>query len=102
MHGERTYGEAGEIPITPMMALKIGWLLSWRGLLLGLLIGFVTGFIVHAAGDFAGMSKEAINLTTLLLSSLLSLLSWYYVLKMAFAKQYRGFRLAIISTLKAA
>jgi hypothetical protein len=92
-----------DLETTPRRLLSFWWLLFWRGVVGGAIVGsltvIVTQFIVVlacialAAGGTPQYPPEIWNLSLVPLTSFI----WqFYVLKAAFAKKYRDFRIVLI------
>ncbi len=82
---------------TYVEALKMIWLLTWRGLVMGLVAGLVAGFATGFFGTLAGVPREHLEPIAQAIGLLAGFFLVYpYVFQALFRKQFRGFRLALI------
>lgn len=78
-------------------AAAIAWLLIWRGALGGFAIGFVLGLIVNLVAGFA-FGKVLGSGLNMAIGLVVALAWWPFVVHMALAKKYQGFRIALVAT----
>lgn len=76
-------------------AAAVAWLLVWRGALGGFAIGFVLGLVVNLVMDFVfGMAPSTkLNMS---IGLVVGATWWLTVVRMALAKRYRSFRIALL------
>jgi hypothetical protein len=86
-----------EVEVTVGRLASIAWLFIWRGFLGALLIGAIVGGAVHLTATAFEMSGRHVARASLV-GGLLVGLAWYLaVVKMALAKRYRDFRIALVA-----
>ena len=84
-----------ELEVTWSRALSVFWLLLWRGVLGAAIAGGVIGFILGFA--FA-MLRIPMEPAIPGIAGAIAGLAWYVVVvRMALRKNYRGFRIALLS-----
>jgi hypothetical protein len=76
-------------------ALRIAWLLFWRGLAGGMAIGFALGLCINLAlaYGFHVVLGSSLNAA---MGAIVMLLWWPVVVRMALRKRYRDFRIALV------
>ena len=78
-------------------AVKITWLLVWRGVLLGLFVQVAVGLIGGFIGKMVGAPKPLL----LGLNNLVAMGLWFfwmypYLVSMIFEKHFKGFRVLVV------
>jgi ABC-type nitrate/sulfonate/bicarbonate transport system permease component len=86
-----------EVEITIGRLLRIVWLLLWRGSVGGLVIGGVVGFVLGFVMGMFGSTREHISLVTSIAGAVAGAIWWVVVVKMMLEKQYKDFRIALIT-----
>ena len=77
-------------------ALRVWWLIMWRGSLGGLVFGAIAGFVLGFFGALAGMSLEMIQLASAILGGIIGIVWFVIVVRMALRKRYGDFRIALV------
>jgi hypothetical protein len=85
-----------ELDATMSRALRVWWLIMWRGIVGASLIGAVAGFVLGFVGTVAGMPPAAITLASGVLGAIIGLVWMIVVVRMALRKQYGEFRIALV------
>jgi multisubunit Na+/H+ antiporter MnhE subunit len=85
-----------ELDLTWGRTFAIWWLLTWRIALVSTLIGFLLGAVVGLVGVMAGVSPPLVRLVSAGLGLCVGIVWPIFVVRMAVAKRYRGFRIALI------
>lgn len=88
--------EGKELEPTLKRTLSVWWLLAWRGTLLGALMGASVGFLIGLVCFAFSWSPEYLQAVTATLGSVVGLVWGFIVLRMAFRKHYKGFRIALV------
>jgi len=86
-----------ELELTWQRILSVWWLITWRTAVGGFLLGAVAGFCAGLGATLLGHSGDA-RLAGAWAGRLMSIPWIFVVLKMAFQKRYRGFRIAFVQT----
>jgi hypothetical protein len=85
-----------ELEPTWSRALRIWWLLLWRGILGAALIGAVAGFVVGFIGGLTGVPTATITLVSGILGGLIGIGWAIVVVRMALRKRYGDFRIVLV------
>jgi hypothetical protein len=85
-----------ELDPTFSQALRIWWLIMWRGLLGASLIGAASGFVLGVVGLLAAIPAPTISLAGGVLGACIGIGWMIVVVRMALRKRYGSFRLALI------
>ncbi len=88
--------EGKELEPTFKRTLSVWWLLAWRGTLVGALMGGALGFVIGLMWFALSWSPAHLQTVTAILGGIVGLVWGFIVLRMAFRKQYNGFRIALI------
>ena len=86
-----------EIETSWSNVFSVWWLVFWRWVLGGALIGFVIGLPIGFFGRMGGMPPESIAAVSGAIGVVFSLIWGVVVVRMALRKQYRGFRVALVT-----
>ena len=85
-----------ELEITWERAMRVWWLIAWRGLLVGWIIAVVLAFLIGEAGGRLGVDFPTVAAVATVLSWLAGLAWGLVVVKMALKKNYQDFRMALL------
>ena len=85
-----------ELEATMSRALRVWWLIVWRGIVGASVIGAVAGFVLGFAGTLAGMPPATITLTSGILGGIIGIVWMIVVVRMALRKRYGDFRIALV------
>ena len=88
--------EGKELEPTLKRTLSVWWLLAWRGTLIGALMGAAVGFVIGLMWYALSWSPQHLQTVTGILGGCIGLVWGFFVLRMAFRKQYNGFRIALV------
>lgn len=78
-------------------AVKITWLLLWRGVLLGLFLQVAVGLIGGFVGRLVGAPKPLlVGLSNIVASGLWFFWMYPYLVSMIFEKHFKGFRVLVV------
>jgi uncharacterized membrane protein len=90
-----------EVPVTWPRVFSVLWLLFWRGMLgsviIGTLVGLVIGFAFGVVNVMSGTRSELNPLVPGIPSAIAGLLWYLAVVRMALEKQYKEFRISLVS-----
>ena len=87
-----------ELEFTPKRLLKIWWAATWRGAILGGLAGALGGILMGLFVLFVLGWADPHHLAGLVGGSMGGLPAGYVAIRSALRKEYREFRIALIST----
>lgn len=85
-----------ELKITWQRAARIWWLIIWRTALGGAVFGAIAGGLIGLMEGMSGMSDQTIIFSGRTAGMVVSLAWGLVVVRMALAKKYIDFRLALI------
>jgi ABC-type uncharacterized transport system permease subunit len=85
-----------EVEVTWRRLLAVWWLLCWRSAIAAVAIGFATGLVFGLASSAVGLDEKLTRTIITLSTASLGLLVYLFVLRSAFRKTFRGFRIAMI------
>ena len=85
-----------ELEATWSRAVRVWWLIIWRGVIGAAILGGVIGFIIGFVGALLGLPSSAIGLTASLSGGVIGIVWMIIVVRMALRKQYSEFRLALV------
>jgi hypothetical protein len=86
-----------EVEVTVGRLASIAWLFIWRGFVGALLIGAVVAGAVHLTATAFDMPGRHVARASLVGGLLVGLVWYFAVVRMALAKRYRDFRIALVA-----
>jgi hypothetical protein len=85
-----------ELEVNWERAMRVWWLIAWRGLLGGWILAVALAFVLGEIGGRLDLDFPTVALVATALSWLAGLAWGLLVVKMALKKNYKNFRLALV------
>ena len=85
-----------EIEIDSAFAIKLGWAIIWRTVLVSFIAAIAVGMVVGLVGAVAGLPKSVVGLTSMLAGLVLWFVVYFWAVLHCLQKPYGNHRLRLM------